>query len=344
MVYKREVVAFDKKEKRMKNEDHNLKNERVSINPIINLEITNHCNLKCSFCLNPRRDFRKKGFMDSNIFERFIEQVSKDSKIIICGIGEPALHPQFLTFISKIKEKANNVSLSTNGANLSSIMIDRMVELGINKIFISLDYFDRDDYRKNKHGSIDDVLANIKLLVEKKEKAEYPQIQVNMLAEKTKEKQIEDAVRYFSTILQQGDCVYTRQIRNLCNVITINRMHSYDCWDGLEKFKIDLTKKGLDTSKFVVENWLKLLSLDNPPEKRTFCRAPFTYFMLLYTGEVVACCNDFNAKLKMGSIERDSIENIWNGDLYNNFRKDMKEMNFTKWQLCKNCEDWYKNP
>lgn len=316
----------------------------MSINPIINLELTNHCNLKCSFCLNPRQDFRKKGFMADHIFERLIGQVSKDSKIVICGIGEPLLHPKFLTFSSMLKEKVSDVSLSTNGAMLSPNMISRIVALGIRKIFISLDYFDRNEYRKNKHGNMDDVVTNVRLLIEKRAKAEYPQVQINMLAETGKEKQIEDAIIYFNTILQQGDCIYTREIRNLCNVITVKKMHNFGCWDGLEKFKFNLTKKGLNTSKFVVENWLSLLKLKNPPKKRMLCRAPFTYFMLLYTGDVVACCNDFNAALKMGSIEQDSVEGIWHNESYINFRKDMKRMNFVRHHLCKNCEDWYKSP
>jgi molybdenum cofactor biosynthesis enzyme MoaA len=33
----------------------------------INLELSGHCNYKCTFCLNPQEGFRKKGFISEKL-------------------------------------------------------------------------------------------------------------------------------------------------------------------------------------------------------------------------------------------------------------------------------------
>ncbi|WP_422880255.1 SPASM domain-containing protein [Moorella sulfitireducens] len=161
-----------------------------------------------------------------------------------------------------------------------------------------------------------------------------------MLAQKDQESEIERAISFFNQFLGPNDCIYTRSIKSLAGQVRVAIM-TEDSWLGLEKFKEDLSKR-IDTSKFVVENWCKLLKLKGPIEKRKACRHPYKYCMILWDGTVVGCCIDFNGHLNMGNLNNESLYEIWTGERYNRFRRAMEKLDFRKYRLCESCEEWYK--
>ena len=79
----------------------------------IYIEITNVCNLKCSFC---PVSTRPKEFMSVDNFEKIIKKIHKYTKLVCLHVkGEPLLHPnldKFLDVLEKYNMKAN---ITTNG-------------------------------------------------------------------------------------------------------------------------------------------------------------------------------------------------------------------------------------
>ncbi|MFM8316380.1 MAG: radical SAM protein, partial [Deltaproteobacteria bacterium] len=79
----------------------------------INIEITNVCNLKCSFCVEPER---KVGFMTEALFRKVLTEVAPLTRIITFHVlGEPLLHPEIGKFISLANDAGLKVFLVTNG-------------------------------------------------------------------------------------------------------------------------------------------------------------------------------------------------------------------------------------
>jgi MoaA/NifB/PqqE/SkfB family radical SAM enzyme len=307
----------------------------------INLEITNWCNLKCNFCINHEDTFRKKGFMSEELFDALIMQIKPETLITICGIGEPTIHPKFATFLNKLKV-FDKVNLVTNGQNLKEDIIKSIVESSISKLSISLDYFDSQEYSNNKHGSLDKVLNGVDLLLQKRNEANSNLIlQINMLAEENKEKQIEEAISYFNKKLNKKDFVYTRHIKTLGGLVNIKRMADDNSWLYLEQFRERLSKK-VNVEKYQVENWCKYLGIKQQLTKRIVCRHPFYYCMVLWNGRVSACCIDFNGQPILGDLNNNTMSEIWNGARAKQFREDMKKMIFSSYPLCRKCKEWYK--
>ena len=79
----------------------------------VHIEITNVCNLKCSFCPSVDRDAR---FMDPDAFEQVLLKV-KDHTQWICLhlMGEPTAHPQFAKIVELCHFCQKKVYLVTNG-------------------------------------------------------------------------------------------------------------------------------------------------------------------------------------------------------------------------------------
>ena len=102
----------------------------------IYIEITNNCNLNCSFCSPVKKT---KRFMTISEFEHILKEVeSKTDYIYLHVKGEPLLHPNLIDFL-KLAEKYNlKVNLTTNGT-LFPILVDKLkVCKALHKINFSL--------------------------------------------------------------------------------------------------------------------------------------------------------------------------------------------------------------
>jgi radical SAM protein with 4Fe4S-binding SPASM domain len=102
----------------------------------IYIEITNQCNLSCSFCLKSKRPRR---FMEVAEFESILSKV-KEATHYIClhVLGEPLLHPQLSTMLDRCYTHDLKVNLSTNGHLLKTYQETLHTHPALRQINISL--------------------------------------------------------------------------------------------------------------------------------------------------------------------------------------------------------------
>ena len=83
-------------------------------NKKIYIEITNNCNLNCSFCPKTKRT---KEYMSIENYEEILKKINNYTDYIYLHVkGEPLLHPKIIDII-KLSEKYNlKVNLTTNGS------------------------------------------------------------------------------------------------------------------------------------------------------------------------------------------------------------------------------------
>ena len=83
----------------------------------IYLEITNVCNLDCTFCHKTKRE---KKLISKEEFEILLGKIEGKAKHLYFHLmGEPTLHPLLPTFIKMAKEKGLVPAITTNGSMLS---------------------------------------------------------------------------------------------------------------------------------------------------------------------------------------------------------------------------------
>ena len=101
----------------------------------IYLEITNVCNLSCSFC---HKTSRKSRFMTEEEFNFLTDKIRNKAKYLYFHLmGEPTLHPLLPKFIQISKEKGFIPMLTTNGSLLYKVSDSLLKELPY-KVSISL--------------------------------------------------------------------------------------------------------------------------------------------------------------------------------------------------------------
>ena len=131
----------------------------------IYLEVTNNCNLDCSFC---SKNNRVKKFIGINDFTLFLNKIKKYTDHIYFHVmGEPLLHPKINELID-LASKDFNVNITTNG-----YLIDRIKEnKNIRKISISLHSFDS-KYNKTLEDYLNNIFEIVELLLSNNTYVEY---------------------------------------------------------------------------------------------------------------------------------------------------------------------------
>ena len=73
------------------------------------------------------------------------------------------------------------------------------------------------------------------------------------------------------------------------------------------------------------------------------CNLPFVQMVIRPTGEVSLCCNDALGKITLGDVNRESLQEIWNGEKYKEIRrKILKGRN--EIDLCRRCNTVDRKP
>ena len=131
------------------------------------IEITNVCNLNWSTCMR-NVSHESLGMMDMPTFERILESIKMlhpRPLVFIGGYGEPLAHPNFLEMVTALRNEDFQVEFITNGTQLTDQMIDKLIDLNAQRIWVSIDGATPARYADIRLGdSLPQVLDNLSLL------------------------------------------------------------------------------------------------------------------------------------------------------------------------------------
>ena len=104
------------------------------------IEITNICNMNCSFCHGHKRALKR---MNSEEFTHILDKLTGQTKFLYYHLmGEPLTHPLLPDFIKLAGERGYKSIITTNGTLLKK-RGDALLSAGIHKINISVHSFEK---------------------------------------------------------------------------------------------------------------------------------------------------------------------------------------------------------
>jgi hypothetical protein len=107
----------------------------------IYIEITNRCNLTCSFCLPSQRP---GAFMQQQAFAEILRKISGyTGHICLHVLGEPLLHPGLAPFLALSRAHGLQVNLTTNGTLLARSRDLLLRQPALRQVNISLHSFEQ---------------------------------------------------------------------------------------------------------------------------------------------------------------------------------------------------------
>lgn len=106
----------------------------------IYIEITNVCNLNCSFC---KGSDREKKFMSITSFKTILDRIKGYTKYInLHVLGEPLMHPELKSFLALAEQENFKVNITTNGRLLDKNVDAVNSAKSVRQINVSLHSFD----------------------------------------------------------------------------------------------------------------------------------------------------------------------------------------------------------
>ena len=115
---------------------------RIDVYSKVYVEITNVCNMSCSFCHGHSRETRR---MSADEFSRVLDALEGQTKFIYYHLmGEPLTHPRLPDFVRLASEKGFKSIITTNGTLLARRGRE-LIDAGVHKVSISLHSFEDGD-------------------------------------------------------------------------------------------------------------------------------------------------------------------------------------------------------
>lgn len=296
------------------------------------IEPTSLCNLKCEMCIKNKIDV-PIGSMSFENFKKILNELDSLFKIYLSGQGEPFLNPELFDMIKYADKRGITISITTSGTLLTKEMIDKICDVEIGEIGVSLESTNKKEYEKIRKGAkFDKVMKNV--------------MNLNSQLSKNKKKTI---VSFAVTILKKNinelpEFVKLAKKIGIKKIIIQTLQEKEDYVSKYSKEAKSQRVINLDKELKVKINEAKNLAKEYrinlifDEEKSTGCIWPWRGIYITWNGYVTVCCKipDYRNPL-IGNFFKEDFWKIWNGKHYQMFRKLLRKR---KAPLpCKGCNE-----
>lgn len=136
----------------------------------LEVDLTNRCNHRCSFCFYAEHISQNKDSLDTAVLKRaLLEAKALGTKAIsFTGGGEPMLHKDYAEIIKYTKEIGFDVGTITNGSVIQEKNVDVLLD-SLQWIRFSVAGGDRESYHRVQGvDQFERIIANLQLLTQRK--------------------------------------------------------------------------------------------------------------------------------------------------------------------------------
>ncbi len=166
---------------------------------VVDIELTNHCNLNCKMCDRSRMN-RLRGFMSESTFCKVVDECQKYKiPIRLIGWGEPFLHPKIIDFLEYAKPLP--VHITNNGQIITERQMRDIVKIGLDSIIFSFQGANKRGYEDMRGGDYNKLVNNILKLVKIRGKKDKPFIHVSSTMTNESRDEIGAFVSYWNSIV-----------------------------------------------------------------------------------------------------------------------------------------------
>jgi len=132
--------------------------------PVVIMNITKRCNLKCIHCYAGSNDNQPSGEMSTGEIMRILDDLAGfGCPVVLFSGGEPLLHPDIVKLAGYAVDCGMRAVISTNGTLITSELARELATVGLSYIGISLDGVgETHDRFRGVSGSFDSALRGLR--------------------------------------------------------------------------------------------------------------------------------------------------------------------------------------
>ncbi len=287
-----------------------VKFERSPFPYVYEIELTNVCPYRCIMCPRGRGEMtRQVGYMSIELLKQILSQVSKEQRLLrLHHFGESVLHPKIGECIWLVRQEGFIPVLSLNPASLTESEVDEIIDSGVGIVCFSMDSLNTERLKmiRGIDCSAEYCLNIIDYFIHRSRRSGHPIFKViQMVSLSINRDEHEEFLELKKRYPEEDVYVY----------ISLN----YGFGDiGL------VAETDKDSAVEVLAN-------------RHICSAPFNDVVVLWNGDVVLCCYDFNGENIIGNLREQKLNEIWIGHKAEHIRSLFVSGDTDRLVLCKKC-------
>lgn len=303
---------------------------------MVQIEPTLSCNLRCKMCV--RTYWRKKtGDLTFGDFKKIVDQFPYLRQLNLTGVGESLLNRDFLRMVEYAKSKRVHVKLFDNATLITREVAEKMVSLGMDEIFISLDGGTPETFERIRVGAnFEEVVENTRTLmrIKREKRRRTPEVVIITTAMKESFREVPKLVELAHSlgigfVVVQGLQLFERGMARKDQLI-----NALEPEDVIEV--VDRSKRLGDALGVTVE----FAGIRPKPQP---CFWPWVGCFVTYDGEVAPCCminqrtdrEDVLKKIGFGNMLEEGFDDIWNNERARDFRFRLSSGDLPI--ICRNC-------
>lgn len=265
-------------------------------------ESTNACNADCIMC-NRKKMTRKVGVMDYALFKDVAGQCASlgVKEMRFHNFGEPMIDRLLAEKVNYAKKRgiASTVMYS-NGSLLNRGISKKLIEFGLDRLYISFDGGSKQSYEKVRVKlNFDEVSENIEQFMKMRTrmKSQKPAVEIVLLPVDDDETDIQ---------------LFRKKWESTVDSVRISALHDF----------AGQSNNGTKRSQTI-----------SPVP----CYMLWKSMFILWNGDVSICCMDFDGAYILGNVKKQSIEDIWTGEKFTDVRHKHLKGDLSGLALCRNC-------
>ena len=309
------------------------------------IEITDSCNLHCSFCpcgtrsQNGDTSGALRNFMPTPLFDACIAGAQEigAKNVFFHVLGEPTLHPGFVHYLKKLEQTPLKLTLTTNGTTIERTGRSILASPAVRQVNFSTHAY-AELPRETAEHHLQNVLDFCRIAA-----VERPDLYINLrlwnvgAAEATPwNRYMLDRIREtFGVEVMPGHFCSRHKSFSIAGRIYLHEDTRF-VWPGSNKVTSasSVTLETRDESGSASS-----VTFETRDERRFVlgtCRALDTHVAILHDGRVVACCLDHSGQITLGNIQETSLAEILEAPLARELREGFAQ-NELRHPLCKTC-------
>jgi MoaA/NifB/PqqE/SkfB family radical SAM enzyme len=266
----------------------------LGLPPIIQVEPTNVCNLKCPLCPTGSNTLKRpSGLMSLEIFEKILDDLGDVliALYLFC-FGEPFMHRELPKMIEMCTARNILTLTSTNGHFLQTIEEAlEVVDAGLKTLIIAIDGSTQDIYQSyRKSGDVEKVKRCAALLAEAKARrgSRFPYIALRSVVTRENQEDLPNLERLAGEL---GADMFTYK--------------TLGCLTSSEKYK---------DHEPTEERFRRFAYAGSLSSGTQFIRCPFPFRqpIVFWDGTVVGCEYDHELEMAFGKIGELPFSEMWN--------------------------------
>lgn len=253
---------------------------------LVDIELTNHCNLECIFCWQQCMT-RDKGFISEELFKKVVHECSQhNTPIRLIRWGEPFLHRKIISFLEYAKSEKLLVHITTNGLAMTNKHMKLIVDVGLDSLIVSFQGATKEQYEiMRQNHRYDELRGNILRMLEIRADMPKPFIHISSTMTNEAEQRINEFVNHWGHLVDSVSIGKTN----------LSRMTAHEIKSFESIGKLEVLKKQETINKYY-----------RP------CTEVYQKLSVDWDGKVTCCCGDYDRYLTVGGANESTLLDIWN--------------------------------